>query len=116
MKLITKYIDSLKNTIEYSVGESAEENFEIIDNSTPEDMWFHAQGCSSCHVIAKIAGMELTKKQLRQIVTQGAVLCKQYSRYANMSNLVIIYTRLKNIKKTEVVGRVLSKEVKSKII
>jgi len=118
MKKIPRYIESLKSDVIFEVGENAEENFEILDNaaSTTDDLWFHVQGFSSCHVIAKIHGMDLTKKQIHQVVTQGCMLAKQYSRYSYMVNLVVIYTKVKNIKKTDIVGRVYSKEVKSRIL
>jgi hypothetical protein len=118
MKKIPRYIESLKSDVIYEVGECAEENFEILDNAaeTTEDMWFHVQGFSSCHVIAKIHNMKLEKKHLRQIITQGCMLAKQYSRYSYMSNLVVIFTRVKNVRKTDIVGRVVSKEVKSRVI
>jgi len=116
MKKIPRYINALRSEIIYDVGESAEENFDILDDATGEDMWFHVQGFSSCHVIARIDGIELDKKQLRQVITQGCMLCKQYSRYAYMNNLVVIYTRVKNVRKTNIVGRVVTKDVKSRVL
>jgi len=48
----------------------------------------------------------MDKKQKRDIVTQGAVLCKQHSKYKSDKNVKIVYSMIKNIQKTAVVGQV----------
>jgi len=116
MKIVKKYINSLKKDVEFKVGENAEDNFYIIDHSHADDLWFHVQGLSSCHVVASIYGLNLDKKQHRQIITQGAVVCKQNSRYYSMSNLAIIYTTINNIEKATPVGTVVPHSPKIKII
>jgi predicted ribosome quality control (RQC) complex YloA/Tae2 family protein len=116
MKIVKKYINSLNKNVEFKVGENAEDNFYIIDHSHADDIWFHVQGVSSTHVVASIYGLDLDKKQYRQIVTQGAVVCKQNSKYYAMSNLAIIYTTINNIEKTAPVGAVIPHSPKVKII
>lgn len=117
MKIETKFIQSLNNTIDFKIGQSAQDNFDIIDVSEPNDLWFHLYGESSCHVIASInTEIKLDKKQKRQIITQGALLCKQYSRHKSAKNVNIIYTEIKNIEKTETIGTVQVNEQKSILI
>jgi len=117
MKRIQKYFKGLHRPITYTIGENADENEDIIDAANSDDMWFHGQGFSSCHVIADVAGLYLDKKQKRQMVTQGAVLCKQYCKYSYMSDLAIIYTEVKNIQKTNIKGTVMTKDkVKVRIV
>jgi predicted ribosome quality control (RQC) complex YloA/Tae2 family protein len=116
MKIVKKFIQSLNKNVEYKIGENAEDNFNIIDHSHGDDIWFHVQGASSTHVVASIYGMNLDKKHYRQIVTQGAVLCKQNSKYYAMSNLAIIYTTINNIEKSTPVGTVIPTSPKVKII
>jgi predicted ribosome quality control (RQC) complex YloA/Tae2 family protein len=116
MKVIKKYIQSLKTDVTYNIGENSQENFDLIDKSHADDIWFHVQGFSSGHVVASIYGLELDKKQLRQIITQGAVICKQQSKYYFMSNLAVLYTRIYNIEKTNVMGTVSTRGAKIKII
>ena len=106
MKTVNKFIASLNKEVEYHVGENEEDNFHVIDNASAEDMWFHIDGYSSGHIIAKIDGMKLDKKNIRQIVTQGCVLCKEVSRYTHIKDIGVMYTRIKNVTKTETVGRV----------
>jgi predicted ribosome quality control (RQC) complex YloA/Tae2 family protein len=117
MKRIQKHFQGIHRPIIYHVGENADENEDIIESASNDDLWFHGQGFSSCHVIADITGLYLDKKQKRQIVTQGAVLCKQYCKYSYMSDLAIIYTEVKNLQKTNIKGTVMTKEkVKIRIV
>jgi predicted ribosome quality control (RQC) complex YloA/Tae2 family protein len=116
MKYIQKHFKGISHAITYHVGENAEENEEIIDAANADDLWFHGQGFSSCHVIVNVAGLNLDKKQKRQIVTQGAVLCKQYCKYSYMSDLAIIYTEVKNVQKTNIKGTVVTDKVKVRIV
>jgi predicted ribosome quality control (RQC) complex YloA/Tae2 family protein len=117
MKRVTKTIHGLSSPVVYFVGENAEDNEDIIDNAGADDLWFHGQGFSSCHVIAEIENLSLDKKQKRQIITQGALLCKQNCKYSYMSDLAIIYTEVKNVQKTNIKGTVMTKDkVKVRII
>ena len=109
MKTIVKYIQGLNLEVEFLIGQNKEDNFKIIDSSEPEDIWFHASNISSCHIIASITktNVKLDKKQLRYILKQGALLCKQYTNKVAKEKFVeIVYTNVKNVKKTEVIGTV----------
>jgi predicted ribosome quality control (RQC) complex YloA/Tae2 family protein len=99
--------------IEYLIGENAKDNFRIIDLATSADIWFHVEDRSSSHVIALIPpDCILSKKDLRYIIKQGAILCKQHSRYASDKNLPIIFTAIDNVVKTETPGMVETRSVK----
>jgi predicted ribosome quality control (RQC) complex YloA/Tae2 family protein len=112
MKIITKQITAVNTEVEFKVGSNAEDNFDIIDAANPEDVWFHINARPSEHVIASIPD-GLNKKQLNKIIVQGAVICKQYSKYSSEKDLEIIYTKVKNIKKTDVIGCVETSNVKT---
>jgi predicted ribosome quality control (RQC) complex YloA/Tae2 family protein len=117
MKQITRYIDSVKSDITFTIGGNAQENFDIIDASNPNDIWFHVDGLPSEHIIAGIPeGLDIDKKKMAKIATQGAVLCKQYSKYASQKNLRIVYTEVKDILKTEKIGCVIALNQKVIII
>ena len=109
MKMFTRYIPSIKETIIYKKGRDAQDNFDLIDDSNDNDIWFHIHGDSSAHVVASIddLNMELNKKQLRDIIKQGAVICKQYSSYKSDKNVPIVYTRIKDVEKSTPVGSVI---------
>jgi len=93
--------------IQYLIGKNAKDNFRIIDLAKPTDLWFHVEEKPSCHVIA-ILPEEVIKctKDLRYIIQQGAILCKQHSRYASERNLPIIFTTADNVIKTNTPGMV----------
>jgi hypothetical protein len=56
---------------------------------------------------------ELDKKQKQQIIKQGALLCKQYSRMKSMKNVEIIYTKIEHVEKLDVIGSVLTCQEKT---
>jgi len=99
---------SLDRYITFYIGKSAAGNFEIIDIASEDDIWFHIDEDSSAHVIA-IIPVNIDKKQLQYIITQGAVLCKEISPKYKKSKIPIniLYARVKNVQKTEKIGTVL---------
>ena len=116
MKIFPRFITSLNKEIVYYVGENQADNFDLLDFADKQDLWFHVDSLSSCHVVAKVAGLKFDKKQMRQVVTQGALLCKENSVYTYMSNLAIIYTYVEYVTKTQTMGRVSTTNAKIKII
>ena len=107
MRTIVKYIDSIRENIEFRVGQHAQDNFDLLDDSSPTDLWFHIRDQASCHVVAAISQRVIyDKKQLRHIATQGAVICKQHSKYKSESNVHVMYTQIQHVSKTAIVGMV----------
>lgn len=107
------FIPSLNQDISYSIGKNAEDNSNIIDNSHDNDIWFHLQNSSSCHVIAHISNYErLDKKQLRQIIKQGAILCKSNSKSKSDTNVGIRFTYIRDIHHTRIIGTVIADNAK----
>jgi predicted ribosome quality control (RQC) complex YloA/Tae2 family protein len=105
---ITKYINIPNSnlTVEYIIGRTASDNFEIIDAAEEHHMWFHIEGQPSGHVIAVI-DEQLDRKLMRSIIKQGAVACKQFSKYSSAKNVDIVYAKICDVKKTDIVGQVL---------
>ena len=117
MRKVNIYIDAIKEHIEFRVGQNARENFDLIDDSGTDDIWFHITQASSCHVVAKIPqDKNYDKKTLKRISVQGAVICKQYSKYKSDGAVSVIYTRIKNVVKTPTIGSVSVEEYKTIII
>ena len=131
-RTVTRFIPALKINLVYKVGSSAKNNFEIIDEANPNDLWFHLKDVSSCHVIACFKNIQYTtrddelpnfydivfddleKKEKQQIIKQGALICKQYSKLKSAKNVPITYTKIEDVQKTDVPGSVLT--FKSKVI
>tara|TARA_B100001758_G_C18214867_1_gene507091 strand:- start:379 stop:732 length:354 start_codon:yes stop_codon:yes gene_type:complete len=107
MIIESKFIPNLNTDIEFFIGQNAKDNFEVIDSAEPNDIWFHVKDHSSSHVIAHLPEeQEFNKKQLRYIIKQGAILCKQHSKFKSSKNINIIYTNVENITKTNIPGQV----------
>ena len=105
MKTQEIFIPHLNCNITYFVGSNAIQNFEIIDNACENDLWFHVNNRPSCHIIAQIP-RDIPRKSLKYVIKQGAILCKQNSKYKSDKNLEIIFAKIKNIQKTDVIGTV----------
>ena len=129
-RIVTRYIPALKKKIVYKIGKDEQNNFELIDEADEDDLWFHLKDISSCHVIACLKNIQyssrddelpncydidfdnLERKEKQQIITQGALLCKQFSKLKSTKKVDIIYTKIKDVYKTDIVGSVLTYKTK----
>lgn len=117
MRKITKYIEAIKGYIEFRVGQNAKENFDLIDISSPNDLWFHISQQASCHVVATLPQDDtLDKRILKKIAVQGAVICKQCSRQKSEKAICVMYTPIKNVKKGGNIGTVFVDEYRTLFI
>ena len=107
MKVISRYVDAIKQSIDFHVGQNAEDNEQLLRDSSTTDYWFHLEGHSSAHVIAKIPDvLTLDKKQLLKVLKQGAVVCKEVSKLKSQKNVSIVYALADNVSLTETLGTV----------
>jgi predicted ribosome quality control (RQC) complex YloA/Tae2 family protein len=106
MKHYYIFFDEVNSNIEYIIGTNKKDNFYIIDKAKPTDLWFHLDEYPSGHVIANIPEDVTDKKILKSIAKQGAILCKNNSKYSSIKNLKIVYTTINNIEKTDIIGEV----------
>uniref|UniRef100_A0A6C0BAI3 NFACT RNA-binding domain-containing protein n=1 Tax=viral metagenome TaxID=1070528 RepID=A0A6C0BAI3_9ZZZZ len=98
--------------ITFYIGKCAAGNFDIIDLAEENDIWFHINNESSAHVIASIPE-QLDKKKIKYIIKQGAILCKQHSRFkTSKKSISIVFTKVKHITKTTIPGTVIITEEK----
>lgn len=105
----------LTHTIEYEdqiftikIGQTAQENWDLISSSDQNDVWFHLASLPSPHVV-----LQNSLKIPQNILQQTALLCKQHSKYKNFAKLSVIYTLVKNVKKASKVGSVTTSRTKS---
>ena len=86
------------------IGKNKEENWQIIDESDPTDIWFHVRDIPSCHVILK------TRSSLssisRDVLKYSALLCKINSKAKTEKKAIIMYTPIEYVAKTKHVGEV----------
>lgn len=107
------FIQALKREIVFYIGKNQNENFDVIDMATNDDLWFHAKDESSCHIVCEIPN-DLNKKELQYIIKVGALLCKNNTnKLKNIPKVAIIYTQIKNVTKTTVEGCVITQGVKT---
>lgn len=104
MKTETLFLRGLNREITFYVGTRKADNFDVLDNGEPNDLWFHANEVSSCHVVASVPP-DIASNQLRYIVKAGALLCKRYTpNIKRLDNVDILYTRVKHVTKTRHIG------------
>lgn len=105
-----KIIDNnLESELDVFLGENAQDNWDIIDISSQNDIWFHLDDKPSPHVVLKIPD-NLKKKVHKQTILYCGMICKQYSKYDNHKNISIIYTEIKNVTKGKEIGSVFTKK------
>lgn len=113
MKTENIFIDPIEKEITYYIGKNQKENFDVIDKGNMNDLWFHANNISSCHVVCNVPE-NITKKELHYIIKKGALLCKNNTnKLKNIKNVEITYTCIKNIVKTNIPGCVITENVKT---
>lgn len=108
MKVFTHIIAD--KTWDIFVGTSAKENWKLIDESDPFDLWLHVDNYPSGHVVIKERLKGKSELEVpdypNQIIGLGADYCKSQSKYSNIQKLKIVYTLVANLKKGKEVGSV----------
>ena len=116
MKVEVIYDSKIERDITYWIGENAQDNWDMIDKSEQNDIWFHLDGHPSTHVILKIAdlGKNMLKKISKQTLIHCAVQCKLHSKFGEISSnkqkMKVIYTEVKNVSKADKLGSVYTKK------
>jgi predicted ribosome quality control (RQC) complex YloA/Tae2 family protein len=80
------------------IGESAQENWDLIDKSFQNDIWFHVHNQPSCHVVLTVDDYKKTPH--KSVLNYCATLCKEGSKVKTNKNITVIYTLIKNVKKS----------------
>ena len=100
------------NDIEYCIGQTAKENWELLETLQQENsdyIWFHLNSFPSPYVIMKSDLMEISEQSHSDYLIYGATLCRDNTKYRNLKDLKICYTRLKKLKRGSKVGEVIIK-------
>ena len=68
-----------------------------LRNARPDDLWFHARGCSGSHVILRVASAAgVPGKRAKE---QAAAIAAYYSRMRNASSVPVAMTERKYVRK-----------------
>lgn len=96
-------IEFIDNDIIYKLGQNAQENFDLIDQAllnNKDYWWVHLNDYPSGHCIIE------TTKINNQMINVAGRLIKMHSKYDSLKSLKLVYTQVKNIKKTQTLGQV----------
>ena len=101
-----------KTEILFRIGQCKEDHHQMIDESSPQDLWFHLEDHPSPHVFLKTNNT--TKNKIsKNVIKACAFYCKQYSKLKSSNNVSIIYTEIKNVEKTDKIGCVITRNTKT---
>lgn len=81
----------------YVVGKNAPNNWEIYDNASKDAYIFHLVDYSSCYVICEDL---ICKDNIKKL----ALVCKLGTKYKNMKDIKVLYTKKSNTYKGQEVG------------
>lgn len=96
------------------IGQNAKENWDLVDKSEPDDLWFHLDEYPSSHVVIS-SDSKFTDEIFysNQIIALASDYCKSHSKLKNTSGKIkIVYTQIKNLKKGKEIGSVFVSEPK----
>ena len=117
---VVEYTDHNTNIIyTITIGQNAQNNWDIIKQASQNDIWLHIANLPSCHVIIQAPsngngkgngnGNGKSKGKIpKKVINYAASECKEHSKFKNIKNLKCIYTTIKNVKinKSNKVGSV----------
>jgi predicted ribosome quality control (RQC) complex YloA/Tae2 family protein len=89
------------------IGKNSFGNEEIIKLSNSDSLWFHFENISSAHIILENKGDKIPKQYIRKIGKMLYLYKKNIPKYTK-----IIYTQIKNIKLTNIIGTVIPANIK----
>ena len=82
------------------LGETAKENWQLIGESNSDHMWMHLNSYPSGHIVIK------SDNVTDELLQEAAQLCKENTKYRNLRNLKLCYTKVSNLKDGEKPGSV----------
>jgi len=108
MKSLNIYIKETQQTHVLLIGQNCRENDTIVSQGNPDDIWFHLDNISSPHFVLQVNNTHVIPKEY---LYQIALLFKDFK--SNLpSRYKVIYTELKNVKKTKTLGTVITTNTK----
>lgn len=78
------------------IGESATDNWNMLENASNDSYWYHLKCFPSAYVICD----DLSKASM------CAKLCKQHSKFRNVPKMKIVCTQISNLIKGDTLGSV----------
>ena len=91
---------TLKDLSQVKIGQNAQENWDLIDESHTSWYWFHLKSFPSSHVVL------CCDDPSQNNLVEAATYCKTSTKYKNVPNIKISYCQIENIRKADQVGSV----------
>jgi predicted ribosome quality control (RQC) complex YloA/Tae2 family protein len=91
----------ITENLQCAIGKNASENWQLLDESKPQHIFFHLASFPSCYVILKC-----DSAPDGDIIKECARLCKENTKYKNLNDVKVDYTTCNNVKKGDKVGEV----------
>ena len=107
MDFKTEYIEIGDKTYSIFIGRSAKGNEQIIKMSHPESLWMHLNNNPSAHIILQSNGDIIPKRYINAVAAKLFEYKKSAPRNSN-----VIYTQVKNVKLTSILGTVIPTNTK----
>ena len=113
MSATTEEHTFIQDEVKYTIhsGKSAKGNDKLLDESSPNDVWFHVADAPSSHIILSNPTNLAINKIPRQVIKRCACICKASAKLS--TKCAIIYTERANVEKTEILGRVTTTNVRT---
>jgi hypothetical protein len=106
MKQEVVVFPTMKEPVTFYIGQSQQENHDVIDLGKPTDLWCHLAEMSSSHVVACLPD-GITRKQRGVILRRAALLCKTHTAKArSLTRVAITCASLRNVRKESTPGSV----------
>lgn len=85
------------------VGKNARDNWELLENASADDLWFHVTSESSAYVI--VENNEKPDNEIEKLtIYKAAAICKSRSKLKNTKKVSISYLPIQYVKKGKCVG------------
>lgn len=104
--MIVKNIFIKDKCYEIVIGQNAKENDVLIKESHPMDLWFHLSNVPSAHLVLRSKGDKIPRRYINEV---SGMLFENNKKY--MGNTNVIYTEIRNVKRTDVPGCVITRKV-----
>lgn len=81
------------------IGQKQQENADLVDSSSPDDMWIHVANGPSAHaVISNPTGKKINSKVIKRVC---CLMKASSERYKRVNKLEFTVTKIKNLQPTE---------------
>ena len=100
---ITCFDVNINDTVSIIIGENERDNWNILKDSEPDDIWFHLDDESSPYVIIR---NDFIQPFSDSTIVLAAETCKKRSKLRDKERVRVIYCNVSNLKKGKEIGSV----------